>query len=371
MQDLFSRLSLGGKRKAARPLRQVPVVSVVIPCYNYGRFLHQCVDSVRTQQPGIELDIVIVDDCSSDDSLAVARALQATDARIRVIAHHANTGHIATYNDGLTAARGEHVLLLSADDLVAPGALSRAAALLSAEPSIGLVYGRGVDFKGAPPPARGSKPGWIVWRGTDWLRARCRSGYNAVSTPTAVMRTSVLRAIGGYRPELPHAGDFEMWLRTAAVSDIGFISGVDQAFYRWHGTNMNSNQFQVGTDAGALVDLEQRLSSFEAVFSGVGAQLAEAEALLETARRQLACQALGAVNHAYARGKRTFPFEAFAAFARRTYPGIDETPIGRSAARRRRIGLIDLPLHPLWAPGVIAMRFWRAVHRWRHYTVGV
>src|SRR5690606_10773812 len=104
--------------------------------------------------------------------------------------------------------------------------------------------------------------------GADWLRIRCHLGYNVVPTPTAVMRTSVLRAIGGYRTDLPHAGDFEMWLRTASVADIGFLAGVDQALYRCHGHNMNSSLFHSGTDAGRLIDLEQRLLSFEAVLSG-------------------------------------------------------------------------------------------------------
>ena len=58
--------------------------------------------------------------------------------RVRVIRHEQNKGHIATDNDGLEAATGEFVLLLSADDLVTPGALTRAAELLAAEPPVGL-----------------------------------------------------------------------------------------------------------------------------------------------------------------------------------------------------------------------------------------
>lgn len=372
MKGMFSRISLGGTRKKPIPLRGMPLVSVVIPCYNYGRYLQACVDSVRNNQPPIALDIVIIDDCSTDDSLAIAHQLREQDPRVRVIAHKVNKGHIQTYNDGLAAATGEYVLLLSADDLVAPGALTRAAALLDAESGVGLVYGGSIDFRDKVPTGRTGKPSWIVWKGRDWLRARCRSGYNVVPTPSAVMRTAVLRQIGGYRADLPHAGDFEMWLRTAVQWDIGFLAGVDQAFYRCHGTNMHASVFHSGTADGQFVDMQQRLQSFEAVFSRTDLwPLQESAELLQIARRTLATQAIGHVNYAYARGKRHFPCDDFEAFARRVDPGIDLSRAGRALARRKRFGLVDTPLHPLWAPSAIAGRAWEQVRRFRHYSLGV
>ena len=186
--------------------------------------------------------------------------------------HEQNKGHIATYNDGLEAATGEFVLLLSADDLATPGALTRAAELLAAEPSVGLVYGNAIHFSGDLPASRSEGKDWIIWPGVDWLRDRCRSGYNVVASPEVVMRTSVLRAIGGYRADLPHAGDFEMWLRTSAVSDIGFLIGVDQAYYRHHAVNMNKRISVQAPRAANSSTWSSAGSAFEAVFAGVGAQ---------------------------------------------------------------------------------------------------
>src|SRR3712207_4053622 len=115
---------------------------------------------------------------------------------------------------------------LSADDLLAPGALARAAEVFEAHPNVGMVYGRvvyytadgvgdrttGHDDPGLPrviaPP-----PGRTVWSGVDWIEARCRTGQNVLSSPEAVVRTSVQQQVGGYRPDLPHAGDLEMWMR--------------------------------------------------------------------------------------------------------------------------------------------------------------
>ena len=372
--DLFSRASVKftkGRIRKARSLDRVPRVSVVIPCYNYGRFLRQCVESVSQDQPGVEVEIIIVDDKSTDDSLDIARSIQASNKRVRVIAHEQNKGHIATYNDGLEAVTGEFVLLLSADDLATPGALTRAAELLAAEPSVGLAYGNSIHFSGDPPASRSDGRGWIIWPGVDWLRDRCRSGYNVVASPEVVMRTSVLRAFGGYRADLPHAGDFEMWLRTSAVSDIGFLMGVDQAYYRHHAVNMNKSDFSSGTARGQLVDLEQRWQCFEAVFAGVGAKLDDSARLLQIARRTMARQAVERVNYAYARGFRQFPAEEFEALAHKINQDVRHTKAGQALARRKRFGMVSLPLHPLWAVSAIAWRVEELIRRWRLRRIGI
>src|SRR5690242_7106353 len=102
---------------------------VIIPCYNYGRFLHSCVKSVLSQT-GCSVRALILNDCSADNSLEIARAIAAEDARVEVIHHEQNKGHIATYNEGIDWDRADYMLLLSADDLLAPGALSRAIDLM-------------------------------------------------------------------------------------------------------------------------------------------------------------------------------------------------------------------------------------------------
>jgi hypothetical protein len=253
----------GARVTRPRPLTGPrPLVSVVIPCYNYGHYLPGCVASVL-DQPGVDLDVVIVDDASPDGSAETVRRLVAGDPRLRAIYHETNQGHIATYNDGLATVRGEYVLLLSADDLLVPGALGRAAALMEAHPSVGLVYGATVDFTGTPPPARTDATSWIVWRGSDWLAGRCRSGRNPLLSPEAVMRTSVLRKLGGYRADLPHAADFAMWLGAAMVSDIGYVGGADQAYYRVHAQSMSKT-----VNAGMVIDIQQRLLTFDVTLAG-------------------------------------------------------------------------------------------------------
>lgn len=354
-----------------RPLCRRPRVSVVIPCYNYGRYLPLSVGSALHDQPGIDVEVVIVDDKSTDDSARAALRLAAADPRVRVLLHEANKGHIATYNDGLEAAGGEFVALLSADDLLAPGALTRAAELLAANEAVGLVYGAAVPFSGIPPAGRRGDGTWVIWPGAEWLRLRCRSGYNVIASPEVMMRAELLRRFGGYRPDLPHAGDFEMWLRTAAVADVGYLLGADQAYYRQHANNMNVSMFSAGTSRGQLIDLEQRWRSFEAVFDGVGRNLAERASLQDLARRTLSRQSLRIANYAFARGFDRFPVGEFETLARRIFADVALTPAGRALARRKRFGMVRLPLHPLWAASALAWRMEEVARRWRRRVIGV
>ena len=71
-------------------------VSVVIPCYNYGRFLRDAVHSVLTGQDGVDVRVLIIDDASTDNSVEVAKALAEEDFRIEIAVHGVNRGNIAT-----------------------------------------------------------------------------------------------------------------------------------------------------------------------------------------------------------------------------------------------------------------------------------
>lgn len=266
--------------------RSGPRVTVVIPCYNYGRFLGDCVHSVLAQD-GVDVDALILDDASTDDSCDVAARLAGSDARVTVIRHDRNAGHIATYNEGLAEASGKYVVLLSPDDMLCRGSLARATAVMEAQPQVGLVYGNprviyGYDVGAARTRGRGVR----VWGGRDWIARQCRRGLNCIYSPEACVRASVQRAVGGYNPVLPHTGDLEMWLRIASVADIARVNS-DQAYRRIHGGGMMQTMF-----AGLLADLRGRREAYEAFFAGPGAHLPAAEANLATARRRLAGEAL-------------------------------------------------------------------------------
>ncbi len=329
------------------PARAVPVephgaarsrVSVVVPCFNYGHFLPDCVASVLSQ-PAVDVDVLVIDDASPDGSGEVADVLAAVDDRVTAIRHRRNRGHIASYNVGLDAVTGDHVVLLSADDLLTPGALGRATALLDAHPQVGFVYGRPVRFRGAPPPARTSARRWLLWNGADWVATRCRTVTNCIYSPEVVMRTAVLREVGGYHRDLPHIGDLEMWMRAASVSDVGYVVGADQAYYRLHDENMHVARFKVGDAAGMLGDLSQRRRAIEVVFDGAAGRLPAATALRTRAHRALAGEALGLASRAYTWGlTHEWAVAELEAFALETYPDAHHLPQWRSLWLRRAVG---------------------------------
>jgi glycosyltransferase involved in cell wall biosynthesis len=117
----------------------VASVDVIMPCYNYGRFLSACVASVLSQQVS-DLRVLSIDDASQDGSLEVARSLQAADPRIDVIVHEQNRGHIATYNEGIEWVHADTACCCCRRMTCwLPEALSRAAGVLAGHPAVGFV----------------------------------------------------------------------------------------------------------------------------------------------------------------------------------------------------------------------------------------
>jgi len=274
------------------------IVSVIVPSYNYGHLLEGCVESVLGQE-GVDVRVLVIDDRSPDDTERVGRALAERDRRVEFRRHDVNQGLIVTANEGLGWADGDHVMLLSADDRLLPGALHRAALTMERHPTVGMVYGPTVfAYPDRPLPTGSSR-----WRGTDvhagedWIRMRCRSGYNPISSPEVVVRNSVQRAAGDYDARCAHASDLNMWLRIAAIADVAYLRGAAQAVYRVDpGSMLRSNQ------SGPLDDLRERSKAFEAFFETSGARLEHADDLRSLAGRALARQALWRASRTVDRG---------------------------------------------------------------------
>lgn len=211
---------------------RMPHVEVVVPCHNYGHYLPGCIDSI-VNQPGVTTTVTIVDDTSTDDSAAVAERLAERYRQVRLIRNETNLGAWRTFNVGLRQADSDYVVLISADDLLAPGALGRATALMENNPTVGLVYGHAQKFASQPVLKRPMPTtSWTTWRGDRWIGMQLSRSWSNIASPEAVVRTRVHHEVGYYDPGLAHTADVEMWLRLAAVSDVGHINGVDQAYYR-------------------------------------------------------------------------------------------------------------------------------------------
>jgi glycosyltransferase involved in cell wall biosynthesis len=341
------------KRLRVRPRALVatdrPTVTVVIPCFNYARFLAGAVNSALSQD-GVEVDVVVVDDRSTDDSVAVARALAAEHPAVRVLAHETNQGPVATFNDGLEFVSGEFLVRLDADDLLTPGSLARAAALARAYPSIGLVYGHPRHFTGDPPAPRVRVRSWTIWPGRHWLADCCRTGLNVITSPEVLMRTSVVQRVGGQQP-LAHSHDMEMWLRISAFADVARVNGPDQAWHREHPQSLSARM------ADPLKDLRERRAAFDVLFAGPAGSIPEATVLQRLASHAIAREALDRACHLYDRGKATGTMvNALTELAREVVP-VDEMPSDwRQLERRTALGAERVQRRPWYVMAAIRRR---------------
>jgi GT2 family glycosyltransferase len=347
----------------------VSSISVIIPSYNYAHYLPECVHSALAEAtPELEVEVLIIDDCSSDDTALVGAGLAAADARVEFRRHAQNQGHLATYNEGLAWARGDYTILLSADDLLVPGALLRAARTLDAHPSAGFCYGRSLRFESDEnrPAARTGEPEVRIWRGRDWIEQRCRTATNCISSPEVVVRTELQHRMGGYRSDLPHSGDLEMWLRLAAHGDVAFLGAVHQAYYRMHPASMARTRF-----TSPLADLRQRQAAFDAVFEVHGPCVVDSAQLHAEARRALAREALRSACHGMDRmhGDAALATE-LEVFALEVSPGARRLAAHRGLRWRRqftrRFGPGALRMVPTVYLTAAAHKFenWRWWRRW-------
>lgn len=282
-------------RRSPAPLHRRMLVSVVIPCHDYERYVGAAVESALSQT-AVDIEVIVVDDCSHDGSVDVVAAIAARDERVRLITQPENRGAVVTFNTGLAVARGDYLVRLDADDLLTPGSLARAVAVAETYPSVGLVYGHPLHFSGdeLPPPRQRTRR-WSLWPGHEWLRDRCETGGNVITAPEALMRRSVVDVVGGQR-RLAHTHDMEMWLRIAAVSDVAYVEGADQAWHREHEASLSQ---QVDAEVG---DIGDRRDAFHTLFDWSGQHLADTPGLRALADRALAREAVDRIVHMHDRG---------------------------------------------------------------------
>ncbi len=337
-------------------------VDVIVPCYRYGHFLRACVESVLSQSVR-NVRVLIIDDASPDNTAEVATELAREDPRVTFIRHTENKGHISTYNEGIEWASADYMLLLSADDYLLPGALSRAAKLMDAHPEVGFTFGNVVELSDSGTKTLVKS----VVEATDRSDRRILGGLefielsganDLVATCTAVVRTEVQKRVGGYRRELPHAGDMEMWLRFAAHASVGFVSAY-QGIYRRHNANMSSEHYYympngnfVYTASGRLTDLQQRKAAFDCFFETCSDILSNSESLRRQLFWSLGTMAVGRASAAFNEGEMEAS-KQLAEFALGVCPHIKRSMGWMKLTCKRRIG--PRAWHAL-RPGVAAIR---------------
>lgn len=234
-----------------------PLVSVCIPTYNGEKWLRECIDSALGQTHA-DIEVLVVDDCSSDDTVEVARSFK--DARVRVVVNERNRGLVGNWNESVRLARGRFVKFLFQDDILYPTCVKKMLDLFREHPSVGLVFSpRDIIVAPDIDPEYGRS--WVENAGELHTRYSVRPGLNdgrelfaqhvrqqfytcCVGEPTTVLvRREVFERVGLFNPLVRQTCDAEMWLRIMYFYDVGFVEEKLCAF-RLHASSATADNIR-------------------------------------------------------------------------------------------------------------------------------
>lgn len=262
-------------------------IDVVIPNYNYGRYLRMCLQSVLTQEK-VAVRVLVLDNASTDDSAQVAREFSG-DSRVELRLRSENLGTHASFNEGIDWAESEYFLLLFSDDYLVQGALSRALNILDADAAVAFCYGRDIaihdnDFAVAAACPQGP-PKFQIHDGATFIRRFCRQGVFQIPGSSVVVRTSIQKRVGHYRATLPHSDDYEIWLRLATHGSVAQLHCV-QVGLRTH--DHNRSRAFASRQSEHIIHTAAAAISF---FDNEGSRLDNAQLIRRRAMRGLASRA--------------------------------------------------------------------------------
>lgn len=236
-----------------------PVLSVAVLCYNYGRFLSTCLESILSSDLA-DLEVIVVNDASTDDTRDVV-ASYLDDSRVRLIDHPSNAGFVASLIEGSAASRGEFMTVVSADDWVSDrAAFASQVAALSAHPAAAFAFSA-----------------FGVWSDTATCHGivhpferdgvlspdealRCVLLGKSLHHSGTVIRRSAYLAAGGYDSHKRYAIDTDMWARLARSSGAVYIDLPLHA-YRQHGDNMTGKEVTVHRSIAEKLDTIERVTA--------------------------------------------------------------------------------------------------------------
>ena len=196
-----------------------PLVSVIVPAYNAAAYIEEALMSV-IKQTYANLEILVIDDCSTDGTLEIVRRIAKLDSRIKVLKNKHNLGIGANRDKGLKNTRGEFICWQDADDISLPNRVALQVDFLNKHPKVGVVGGFMTFFsdKGDLTTRR--------YKQDDASLRRTIFKYNPVSQPACMMRRECFAKVGGYDPAYRLSEDLEMQFRIGEHYEFGNVQQV-------------------------------------------------------------------------------------------------------------------------------------------------
>ena len=278
------------------PREPPPVVSILMGAYNAAGFISETIASALAQTFS-QFELLVVDDGSSDSTLAVAREWEQRDRRVRVFTQK-NGGVARARNTAIGHARGRFFALLDSDDIWLPGYLAAQMSMFERFPAAGVVTCNARNLGGPD-------DGALVLPGAP--APRQISLQEMLEDETAVCILSVIRrevydAIGGFDGNLRSNEDYDYWIRAALAGAVFIYNPEPLGFYRRRPDSLSANQI------GMFVGIRRVLAKARSLCTDNGAAVAtidrqiarfEREEILARAKRQLLAREFAAARRSF------------------------------------------------------------------------
>ncbi len=208
-----------------------PLVSVVVPVYNAGRYLRSALGSIIDQTYS-DWEMICIDDGSNDSSSEVLDEFARQYPRIQVV-HQANAGIVAALNRGCSLARGTFICRMDADDIAMQDRIALQVAYMHEHPNCVATGGAILSMDADAMPLGIQR----LPREHDQIVSNLLNRHTGLFHPTSMIRRSAFEAVGGYRPEYQWIEDHDLWLR---LSRLGALNNSDKVVlcYRQHASSV-------------------------------------------------------------------------------------------------------------------------------------
>ena len=201
-----------------------PAVSVVMTAYNRADYIAESIDSVIAQTFA-DFELIVVDDCSTDCTLEIARKYERKDPRVRVVANERNLGDYGNRNHGATLVRAPLFKYHDSDDVMYPHCLQVMVSMMQSEPRAGFGLSLGAAWPGDPCPM-------LLTPRQAYQREFFGGGLFQSGPAGAIFRTATFKQLGGFVDE-GAASDHLFWMRACTTEHV-LLLPADLFWYREH-----------------------------------------------------------------------------------------------------------------------------------------
>lgn len=240
-----------------------PKISVIIPSYNHEKFIGDAIKSVLSQTFQ-DFEIIIIDDGSSDNSVAVIKTFH--DPRIKFLLNEKNRGAVYTTNKMVELASGEYIALLNSDDLWESTKLEKQLKFLEDNKNYGAVFAQANIIKeDGSLLENGSRNDGAIFEQPNKTRFKWLNHFfylgNALCHPSMLIRKEVYQEVGLYNPLMASLPDFDMWVRVCLKYEI-YVLPEKLVKFRILDNNANASSATPENIIACQFEYKQILNSF-------------------------------------------------------------------------------------------------------------